>query len=53
MQFFKAAGIHMSIDLGGDDVAVAEHYLDGAEVGTACQQMGGKGVAHDVRADFF
>ncbi len=35
----------MGIDLGGGDLVVAQKVLDGAKVGAAFQQMGGKAVA--------
>ena len=41
----------MGIDLSGDDVGVAEHHLHRAEIGSAGEQMGGKGVAQNMRAD--
>jgi len=41
----------MRIDLGRRDVGVAEHFLDGAEVGPALEQVGGKGMAEGMRRD--
>ena len=35
----------VGVDLGGGDVGVAEHELDGAQVGAAFDQVGGEGVA--------
>ena len=32
----------VGVDLGGADVGVAEHALDGAEVGTVHEQVGGE-----------
>ena len=40
----------MGVDLGGADVAVAQEFLDGADIVAAFQQMGGKGVAEGVAA---
>ena len=40
----QMAAVQMHVDFGGADVFVAEHGLDGAEVGSALEQMGGKGV---------
>ena len=36
--------MHMGVDLGGADICVAQHGLDGTEVGTVIQKMGGKGM---------
>ncbi len=41
----------MCVDLSRADVAVAEHFLDGAQVGPVLQKMGGKGVAEYVWSD--
>lgn len=35
----------VGVELGGGDVDMSKHGLDGAEVGAAFQEMGGKGVA--------
>ena len=42
---------HMGVDLGGGDVGVAEQGLDHPQIRAALQQVGGEGVAQDVRAD--
>ncbi len=47
----QAVGGDVGVDLGGGDVGVAEQGLDNAQVGAAFQQVGGEGVAQDVRAD--
>lgn len=49
----QMAAVQMHVDFGGADVFVAEHGLDGAEVGSALEQMGGKAVAEGVGADVF
>jgi len=49
----ESACVHMGIDLGGGNVGMAEHHLHRAEICPACQQVGGKGMPHSVRADFF
>ena len=41
----------MGVDLGGGDVGMAEQHLHRAQIGAAFEQMGGEGVAQDVRAD--
>ena len=47
----QMAAVQMHVDFGGADVFVAEHGLDGAEVASALEQMGGKAVAEGVGAD--
>ena len=42
----------LGIDLGGRNVRVSQHLLDGVEIRAVFQQMGGKGVAQGVRGDF-
>ena len=41
----------MSVDLGGGDIAVPQHRLNRAQVGTIHQQVGSKRVAQSVRGD--
>jgi hypothetical protein len=41
----------MGVDLRRRDVGVAEEHLDGAKIGAAFEEMGGKSVAQHVRAD--
>src|SRR3954465_3300695 len=41
----------MGVDLSGRDIAMAEQHLTRAEVGAPFEQVGGEGVAKDVRAD--
>lgn len=45
MGLAEAFGADVGVDLGGGDVGVAEHFLDGPEVGAVVQEMGGEGVA--------
>ena len=40
---------NMGIELGRPQVSVAEHLLDAPEVGTTLEQVGGEGVAQEVR----
>lgn len=42
---------HVSVDLGGGDIAVPQHRLNRAQVGTIHQQVGSKRVAQSVRGD--
>ena len=41
--------IHMSVDLRGGKVGVAQHLLHGAEIRPALQQVGGEAVPERVR----
>lgn len=41
----------MGVDLGGGDVGVAEHGLDGAEVGAVHEEVSGEAVAEGVGGD--
>ncbi len=51
MSSFKMAFIYMSVNLGGRDVRMTEHHLEGAQVSSACQHVRGKGVAHCLGTD--
>ncbi len=42
----------MGVDLGGGDIGVAEHGLHASQIGAALDQMGGEGVAQDMRRQF-
>ena len=46
--------VDVGVDLGGGRSIKTEHFLDGAEVGTAFDEMGGEGVAEGMgRNGFF
>lgn len=45
------ATVHVHVDFGGRYFLVTQHCLDGAQIGTSLQQVGGKAVAEGVRAD--
>src|SRR5690606_17227463 len=47
----KILAVYMSVDLRRGDVCVAEHLLNGPEVGAALQQMRGEAVSQRVRSD--
>ena len=47
----ERAAVKVEVDFGGGDRLVAEHLLDGPEVGAPLQEMGGEGMAEGVRAD--
>jgi hypothetical protein len=42
---------YVGIELGRGEIGVAEHLLDGAEVGAALEQVRGERVAQEVRVD--
>ena len=39
----------MGVDLGGDEVGVAEEFLDTAQVGACVKHVGGKAVTKSVK----
>ena len=43
---------HMRVYLGGGNIDMPEHYLDGTQVCTAFQEVAGKGVPEGVGCDF-
>lgn len=43
----------MGVDLCRADITVAKHTLDAANIGAIHEKVGGKAVAHGVRADVF
>ena len=43
--------VEVGIDLGGGNAFVAEHFLNGAEVGAAFNEVGGEGMAEGMRGD--
>src|SRR5258705_5292611 len=42
---------HVRVDLRRREIGVAEHHLDGPEIGAAVEQVGRKGMAQHVRAE--
>src|SRR5688572_19657060 len=40
--------VHVGVDLRGGDVDMAEHLLDGPEIRTPFEQVGGEGMAKGV-----
>lgn len=51
VNFFEVGVGDVGIDLGSGDVGVAEHGLDGAEIGAIHKEVGGKTMAESVRGD--
>ena len=47
----QAGTVDVDVDLGRGDALVAQHLLDGAQVGTALEQVGGETVAQGVGTD--
>ena len=41
-RFFQKIGVEVGINFGRRDAFMAEHFLNGAEVGTAFEQVRGK-----------
>lgn len=48
----KKAAINVGIDFGCTDAFVSQHGLNGAQVGSALQQVGGKAVPEGVGRDY-
>ena len=51
MDFFEVGVGDVGVDLGGTDVGMAEHGLDGAKVGAIHKQISSETVAKRVRRD--
>jgi len=49
--FFEAFGGDVGVDLGGDEMSVAEEFLDAAEVSASVEHMGGVAVTEFVRCE--
>jgi hypothetical protein len=49
----SAALQYMSVDHGGFDVLMPEEFLDGADVVSVLEEVGGEGVSECVRGDVF
>ena len=48
MRFGQALGTDVGVNLGGGDVGVTEHFLDGAEIGAVIHEVGSEAVAEHV-----
>ena len=48
---FELALDHMGVDLGGGNVRVTQHLLDGPQVRSVFQQVDSKGMAQGVGRD--
>lgn len=51
VDFFEMGVGDVGVDLSGGDVGVAEHGLDGTEVGAVHKEVGGEAVAEGVGRD--
>ena len=49
----KPAAVNVGVDLGGGDVWMTEHDLDGPKIGTMFEKVGGEWMAQGVGADLF
>ena len=49
MRLAEAFDADVGVDLGGADVGMAEHFLDGPEVSAMIEEVGGEGVPEHVR----
>ena len=47
----EEVSIEVGVYLGGGDGGMTEHFLNGAEVGAAFDEVCGKGVSEGVRTD--
>ena len=47
----QAGAVNVDVDFGGSDALVAQHLLDGTQIGTTFKQMGCKTVAQRVGTD--
>ena len=53
VHFFELFVRHVGIDLRSGDRGMAEHLLDGADVGAVCDEISREGMAQGVRMDVF
>lgn len=53
MHLVKSLICDVRVDLRGGNGGVAEHFLDGADVGAVNEEFCGKGVAENMRRDAF
>ena len=49
MNFFEVRVGNVGIDLGGADIGVAEHSLDGANIGAIHEKISRKAVTQSMR----
>ena len=47
----EIVAVQVRIDLGGGDAGVAQHFLHGAQIGTAFNQMRGERMPERMRTD--
>ena len=52
-RFAKVFTVQMGIDLGSGDAFMAEHFLDGAQIGASFDEVGGEGMPEGMRRDIF
>jgi hypothetical protein len=49
----KVLSLDCAVNLSRGDVGMAKHLLNGTEIGTSAQEMGGEAVPEDVRLYVF
>ena len=49
MNLLEPLAVDMGVYLGGGDVGMAEHHLDGTEVGPLFKKVGREGMAQHMR----
>ena len=47
----QALVVDVGINLGGGNIGVPEQFLDHPQVGSVLEEVGGEGVAQEVRVD--
>ena len=52
MHLFKMLPCHMGVNLGGGNIDMAQHQLNGPQIRAALQEVTGKGVAQAVGRNF-
>ena len=53
VDFFEMCVCDVGVDLGGRNIGVAEHGLDGAEVCAVHEEISGERMSEGVRGDMF
>ena len=48
----EAVSVHVRVMLGRSNIGMTEQFLDGSQIGSACQEMRGETMSQRVGADF-
>jgi len=51
MDFFEAGLLDMGVDLCGSDAGMAQHHLDGSQIRSMIQEVGGEGMPQHMGRD--